>query len=104
LAKCNSTGAAAKWAGRLVHETFVDQYVDDFFYPEFLREWVLRRSTPAAGAGKGPRAFASGSWTQEVIENSRMKTIGRRSKNVTSEFLPNPVSAPHPETAVPITP
>ena len=29
---------------RLVHQTFIDQYIDDLFYAEFLRQSVLRRS------------------------------------------------------------
>jgi transposase len=54
---------------RLTHELFIDQYVDDLYYADFLREHVLRRS-------RGPLVLVQdnapphmGPWTQEVAED-----------------------------------
>ena len=56
--------------GRLVHETFVDGYVDDFLYAEFLRERVLRnvRRRPLVLVQDGAPLHL-GHWTQEVIDD-----------------------------------
>jgi transposase len=56
---------------RLVHETFVDRYIDDFLYAEFLREHVLRRLSggrPVLLVQDGA-PMHRGQWTQEVIED-----------------------------------
>jgi transposase len=55
---------------RMVHETFVDRYVDDFFYAEFLRERVLRprRGRPLVLVHDGA-PLHRGQWTQDVVED-----------------------------------
>jgi transposase len=55
--------------GRLVHETFVDRYVDDFFDAEFLRHRVLRRARRPLVLIQDRAPLHRGQWTQEVIED-----------------------------------
>jgi hypothetical protein len=55
--------------GRLIHEMFVDRYVDDFLYAEFLREQVLRRSRRPLILVQDNAPLHRGQWTQEVIED-----------------------------------
>jgi transposase len=65
LFRCPHSGRS-----RMVHETFVDRYIDDFLYAEFLRERVLRRSSagrPMLLVQDGA-PLHRGQWTQEVIE------------------------------------
>lgn len=53
---------------RLIHETFVDRYVDDFLYAEFLRE-ILRRSRKPLILVQDNAPLHRGQWTQEVTED-----------------------------------
>ena len=54
---------------RLVHETFADHYVDDFFYAEFLRERVVRGARRPIILVHDGAPLHHGLWTQEVIED-----------------------------------
>jgi hypothetical protein len=55
---------------RLIHELFVDHYVDDFLYAEFLRERVLRASRHPLVLIQDAAPLHLGQWTQEVTEDS----------------------------------
>jgi len=66
LFRCVRTGRA-----RLVHETFVDRYVDDFLYAQFLRERVLRLrrgGRPLVLVHDGA-PLHRGEWTQDVLDD-----------------------------------
>lgn len=54
---------------RLTHETFVDRYVDDFLYAEFLKDRVLRRSPRPVILVQDNAPLHLGQWTQEVTED-----------------------------------
>lgn len=53
---------------RLVHETFVDQYVDDFLYATFLQERVVRGARRPLVLLQDGAPLHRGPWTQELIE------------------------------------
>jgi hypothetical protein len=55
--------------GRLVHELFIDQYVNDFSYAEFLQERVLRGSRRRLILVHDGAPLHRGLWTQEVVED-----------------------------------
>lgn len=55
--------------GRLVHETFIDRYVDDFLYAQFLRERVLRHSRNPLVLVHDGAPLHLGQWTEEVTED-----------------------------------
>ncbi len=55
--------------GQLVHETFVDRYVDDFFYAEFLQERVMRATRRPVLLVQDNAPLHRGPCTQEVIED-----------------------------------
>ncbi len=54
---------------RLIHQTFVDQYIDDFFYADFLRQCVLRRSRRPLILVQDSAPLHLGPCTQEVTED-----------------------------------
>jgi putative transposase len=55
--------------GRLAHETFVDRYVDDFFYAEFLREQVMRSTRGPIVLLQDNAPLHLGPCTQEVLDD-----------------------------------
>jgi len=61
--------SAATGRARLVHETFVDQYVDDFLYAQFLRERVLRRARRPLILLQDGAPLHHGQWTQDLVED-----------------------------------
>jgi hypothetical protein len=54
---------------RLAHEMFVDHYVDDFLYGEFLRERVLRGARQPLVLLQDGAPLHHGLCTQEVVED-----------------------------------
>lgn len=54
---------------RLVHEVFVDHYVDDLRYADFLRERVLRGSRRPLVLVQDGAPLHLGEWTQAVAED-----------------------------------
>jgi transposase len=54
---------------RLVHEIFVDHYVDDLLYSDFLRERVLRASRRRLILVQDGAPLHLGEWTREVAED-----------------------------------
>jgi hypothetical protein len=54
---------------RLVHEIFVDRYVDDLLYADFLRERVLPASRRRLLLVQDGAPLHLGHWTQEVTED-----------------------------------
>jgi transposase len=61
--------SAVTGRARLTHETFVDQYVDDFLYAEFLRQRVLRRSRWPLFLLQDNAPLHLGQWTQDVTDD-----------------------------------
>lgn len=53
---------------RMVHETLIDHYVDDFLYAEFLQDRVLRGSRRPLVLVQDRAPLHHGQWTQELIE------------------------------------
>lgn len=56
--------------GRIAHELFIDHYVDDYLYAEFLREHVLRGSRRPLLLLHDSAPMHRGQWTQEILEDS----------------------------------
>jgi transposase len=61
--------SARRGRGRLVHETFVDRYVDDFFYAEFLRERVMRSTRGPVVLLQDNAPLHRGACTLEVMDD-----------------------------------
>ena len=60
--------SAATGRARLVHETFVDHYVNDFLYAEFLRERVARGARRPLILLQDRAPLHHGQWTQDAID------------------------------------
>lgn len=61
--------SAASGRARLIHEIFVDHYVDDLLYSDFLRERVLRASRRRLLLVQDGAPLHLGPWTREVAED-----------------------------------
>jgi transposase len=60
---------------RLVHETFVDQYVNDFLYASFLQERVVRGARRPLILLQDGAPLHHGHWTQDFIEDQFPKLV-----------------------------
>jgi transposase len=60
---------------RLEHETFVDQYVDDFFYADFLRQHILLPTRGPVVLVQDNAPLHRGLFTQEVIDDFHTRLL-----------------------------
>lgn len=60
---------------RLVHETFVDHYVDDFLYACFLREKVVHGARRPLVLLHDSAPMHRGQWTQDALEDLSKRIV-----------------------------